>query len=198
MRFILVNIILILCCFGCNSQVGTQEQSTENKREVEVQKINILSSSQIGDTLELVSDDSLVWKPFVVELSVEELQRRYGNVFKVDDQSNVIELQGEEVKIILIKNISVENAEKLAEHHHTAVPTCSIKEIEISNPLIELQYGIRVGMNKEDFFKMINFSPAVGNSVNIVQIFDPPGEMIEQSYVFKDGKLEVIKMKSPY
>ena len=184
-KLIFVNLILFLC-FNCTS------------KEDKPQKLSILSSLQNGDTLEIVSDDDLIWQPFTVELSVEELQKFYGNIFQVEDQGKVIKLQGKGNEIVLITNKSIENAEKLAEHHHSKVSSYSLEKAKISTPSIVLQYGIRVGMSKEAFFEILNFSSDVENSVNVVQFFDPPGDMIEQSYVFKDGKLEVIEMKSPY
>lgn len=194
-KLLFINIIILLC-FSCNSQVTENVKNIESKND-KVYKINVLTSSQHGDTLELVSDDNLVWKPFVGELSAEEFQKRYNNAFKVEEQGELVKLQAKGSKIILTVNEPVENAEKLAEHHHSKVPPYSLREAKISTTLVELQYGIRIGMNKADFFKMLNFSSDVENSVNVIRIFDPPGDAIEQSYLFKDGKLEVIEMKLP-
>jgi|SRR6218665_531150 len=200
-KLIFVNIILLLCCFGCNSRVGVKERSIE--KEAGVHKINILSSSQIRhidelrDTLEIVSDDNLVWEPFGVEVTLEGLQKRYGNIFRAEEQGGVVELYANRNKIVLKTNEPVENAELLTEYHHTKVPPYSIKEVKISTPSIVLLYGIKVGMSKKAFFKMLNVSSDVENRVNVVRFFDPPGDMIEQSYVFKEGKLEIIEMKSP-
>jgi hypothetical protein len=194
MKLICINVVLVLFGLGCNNQAKKRVNVKEIKT---LYKVNVLSSYQHGDTLELVSDDIIVWQPFIFELSEDEFQKHYSNVFQVEKKNNIVVLQSDGNKINMEVNKPIENVKELAEYHHSEIPSHSIKAAKISTPLIELQHGIRVGMDKEDFFKMINRS-GIENKINVVQLFDPPGDLIEQSYVFEDGKLKIIEMKSPY
>lgn len=206
MSLIVTLIITLLTCLGCRNQAPTKH---ENLEKIEKpfhqhdstfhQTINILSYSLHGDTLDIISDDNLVWRPFVIDLSVETLQQHYNNIFQVEKQNELVILREKENKIILYVNEPIAGSDTLAdaEYHDSKIPQFSIKESIITSPSIALQYGIKIGMDKSTFFKMIKL-PLNTEDINVVQIFDPPGDFIEQSYIFKNKKLILIEMRSPY
>lgn len=190
--FFNIPFILLITCFKTNYN------ETKKEKINILQQINVLHSSIKGDTLELLSDDKLIWSPFNVDtISEKSLQCQYNNIFKIRKiKDNIIILCERNSLIEIQKNIPVPNAEHLSEYHHTRVSSYYLSKAYISTPLIKLQHDIKVGMKKSDFFKLINNFFCLKEKINVVRFFDPPGDFIEQSYFFDKEKLVLIKMNS--
>ncbi len=165
-----------------------------------LQQINVLHSFICGDTLNIVSDDKLIWNPYNVDsISVQSLQDKYNNVFEVKSFNNsIINLIKNDNKIIIKKNEIIKEAKNLAEHHHSDIPKYSILKSTLRSPLIELQHGIKVGMDKTDFFKLIKKYSNLENKISVIVFFDPLGDFIKQTYIFKKNRLIYIQMNKPY
>jgi len=196
----LISALLIVCSYGCKSQVNekaVQQIEVENEQTEVKSVVNVLHQVQRGDTLEIISDGQLTWNPFAITLAVDSLQKRYGNMFDIEKEGMTTRLQKGKSFIKVLKTESVENAEDLAEYHHTILSTYKLVDALILDDDIRLQHGIKVGMNKEDFFSLLGYQGDV-NDINIVRNFDPPGDFIEQTFVFREGKLSRIHMQFPY
>lgn len=196
----LVYFLLLFCFYGCKSKtndIGVKRLEIRNIQPETKPVINILHQVQRGDTLEIVSDGELTWNPFVTGLAADSLQAHYGNVFDVDKEGISIKLKKGSSFIVIVKNESIENAEDYAEHHYTTPPTYKLTESVIFDSDIQLQHGIKVGMSKKKFFRLLGYRGDI-NGINVVQNFDPPGDLIEQTFVFDKDKLLRISMRSPY
>jgi len=179
MKVILSFLFLLLFSFYTNSQINEVVQ-TQN---ILYTKINVLKSDINGDTLEIVTDDKIIWKPFATEISVNNLQNIHGHIYSIKE-NEFVTLSYETSKIVLKKNQLQTNLK--------------IVYVSIFSPEIKLQYGIRVGMSKVEFFELLNFSSDIINKTSVVKFYDPPGDLIEQSFIFKNGFLHLIEMKSIY
>lgn len=196
----LVYFLLLFCFYGCKSKtndIGVKRLEIRNIQPETKPVINILHQVQRGDTLEIVSDGELTWNPFVIGLAVDSLQSRYGNLFDLERKGNFARLKKGNTFIEVLKNSPLENAEDLAEHHHSTLPIYRLSKAEIFDDGIQLQHGITVGMNKNEFFRLLGYRGDI-NGINVVQNFDPPGDLIEQTFVFDKDKLLRISMRSPY
>lgn len=193
-------ILLIVYSYGCKNQINEKEIQQLKIRNEQLEAtpvVNILHQVERGDTLEIVSDGELTWNPFVTCLAADSLQAHYGNVFDVDKEGISIKLKKGSSFIVIVKNESIENAEDYAEHHYTTPPTYKLTEAVIFDSGIQLQHGIKVGMSKKKFFRLLGYRGDI-NGINVVQNFDPPGDLIEQTFVFDKDKLLRISMRSPY
>ncbi len=182
-----------------NLKVNPNNESFKCQDRV-LQQINVLHSFICGDTLNIISDDKLIWNPYNVDnISVESLQDKYNNVFEVKNLNNsMINLIKNDNKITIKKNEIIKEAKNLAEHHHSDIPNYSIIESTLRAPLIELQHGIKVGMSKTDFFKLIKKYSNLENKISEIILVDPLGEFIKQTYIFKSNRLILIQMNKPY
>lgn len=149
-----------------------------------------------GDTLEILSDGKLTWFPFIDTLSPKNIQTRYGGIFQLRSKSNTIRLTFGKSFIELEKRKDVKNIEKLAEHHYSKIPQYRIVNSRIINKEIILSDSIKVGMLKSSFFALFGYKGNV-DKIRVVQNFDPPGELVEQTFIFNKDTLVCIIMKIP-
>lgn len=213
----LINISLAII-LSCNSQINTTHDSEVGSVEVchetnkiefdsielcnennsqKIKVINILKQIQKNDTLEILSDGKLTWRPFIIELTPSNLLLQYSQIFSVSKKDNVFTLRNEDSFIEILEREPVANAPNLAEYKYSTLSSFRLIYASIVDSNIVIQHGIMVNMNKKDFFNLIDYTGNI-NEINVVRNFDPSGDFIEQTYVFKDEKLTTIIMKSPY
>lgn len=198
----IISCLLLTCFFSCNSQISKNDDQQKQidkigKKSNLESVIRVLHQTQQGDTLMIVSDSKLIWRPFITDLNIDSLQLNNGNIFEIQKEKNIFILRTGDSYIKLLKNIKPEgNLEDIDEYYYSIQSPFKLIEAEIFDN-IQLQYEISVGMSKSIFLSLLGLQDLKAN-INVIEIFDPPGDFIEQTYMFEDNKLYNIKMKSPY
>lgn len=138
------------------------------------------------DTLDFISDKDLTWRP----LSDKPL-------------SNAIKLMQGDKSIDTFDIIGTPNTKKVTLKSTLSNMEFLLSEgkekvnfIIVQDPEIIFTYGIRIGMTKKDFINLIdsNFHECLFE-YNVFKNFDPPGEYVEQSFLFKNDSLNKIFIK---
>lgn len=198
----IISCLLLTCFLSCNSQISKNDNQQKQidkigKKSNLESVIRVLHQTQQGDTLMIVSDSKLIWRPFITDLNIDSLQLNNGNIFEIQKEKNIFILRTGDSYIKLLKNIKPEgNLEDIDEYYYSIQSPFKLIEAEIFDN-IQLQYEISVGMSKSTFLSLLGLQDLKAN-INVIEIFDPPGDFIEQTYMFEDNKLYNIKMKSPY
>lgn len=203
--FFVLYFILVALGLSC-SGTGKDKHDLNNSSELpdslfiqelmNRQRIGIKLLSTSSDTLEAISDGELTWRPFMETISINSLQRINDNIFEVSRSSEAnLFTKGQGFTLYLKYDKSFIKL-KLAEADSSA----NLISAKIENDKIQLAYGIRIGMSKRDFFSKIFTDPPVElfSRINVFRNFDPPGEFIEQSFVFERDTLVRIIMQAPY
>jgi hypothetical protein len=191
---------------SCNGQVNNTEDTTakiknENKKNDDDQKLkDLIKNNKIGiitlarnnDTLEIISDQKLTWKP-LGELSVLNLQEANNNIFRVNENTEIDSTYNQKVKSYTL-NYKNSFIRMIRRDGNNELMSARIKDSEIN-----LVYGIKVGISKQEFLKIIFVDPdfEVLKGINVIQNFDPPGETIDETFIFKENILSEIIMRIP-
>ena len=163
----------------------------------------LIESSNIGfmevfqkNPLDVNTDGEFTYLLFgKVPNSVEGLQYRYNNIFKVEKQEIVIE---EENSIEIVHKLIYKNS-FLKVFFNSVKNTDDIVSGKIENKEIALALDIHVGMSKKDFFNKI-FANGINVDFHALDTFQNMnfiGE-IKQKLVFKEDTLNKVILTSDY
>jgi hypothetical protein len=192
--FIPVGLLFVTFCFACTNvreRKEGDEISNDNAEIAELakkQKIGIKLLELNSDTLVSISDGDLTWRPFGVDLRERDLQSAYGNIFDV----RTLQVRSNDTIIIFTYDKSFIKIKRNLKPR--------LLSARIANAEIEVIYDIKIGMKKKEFFSKIFDNPnhTFLGRIKVFQNFDPPGEVIDQTFIFTDSALTEIIFKNPY
>lgn len=184
--------LLIVSC-------GQLNQAEFNKNDVifhiEYDSIKVLLSEIKDENLIIVSDDNIVWNPFLADISPDSLMEFYNLQINIDKDSNDILLYDGNSTFLISKVWKICESSEVSELDCLETLQYIIKEASIKDEEIILKRGIHIGMSKKSFFEALGIE--YKSFINIVEIFDPPGTYIEQKYIFSNDRLSSITIISP-
>jgi hypothetical protein len=180
-------------------------------QSIEKNNIGILMMKFERDTLEFLSDRKLTWTPFGVNTIPRDIKNEFNPVFKEIDTAVINKMTNEEVKgsmlkssmsSLFFKRLSKKELEADVNdvEHQDDKPDSTQLYFATIRDTISLAYGLKVGMSKKDFFNVIlnQYDSLLLNKINVVINSDPRGEEIDVYFIFKEGILKEIRMKSPF
>ncbi len=204
-------LILIIFIVSCKENVKVEQNIVINEETLIQYKLNskklIYTISQRNDTIDIGSSGNLIYKPFGVNLSKKGLEKKFS--IKLKEVGLNQHREGVKRAIYTYKNSKIiieyikktffpKDAEKYAEYKHQKPVLEKIFFTEINNPEIAILDTIKVGMKKKDFFMFLfNTYDDKLKKINVILNGDMPGDLIEQKFVFKNGKLKNFTFKAP-
>lgn len=211
---LLFYLVLVLLTISCNANdnkngksTSTLEEDKNTNGEVRIATsddlaflkdnciISCLQLTQKGDTLRVVSDGELTWRPFGASTTIENIQKYNNNIF--------------DSTIFYVTNPNTQLKEKIIElrfkESYVKINFGSYEEphvisSRIVNKEIRLAHGIHIGMQRGNFFSTLfkDADDKLMNRFNVIENYDPPGEFIEQTFILNKGRLSEIIFTSPY
>jgi hypothetical protein len=206
---IISNIVLLHFMFliiGCNEQAEKMKDYTisenrdsianSNNKTIEDNiinnKIGIIKLNVRNDTLEIISDQKLTWKP-LGELLVSKLQENNKNIFKVNESIEIAPIDNQKVKFykLIYNNSFIKVQEEKGDNE--------LVSARILDSEINLVYDIKIGMSKKEFLRKIFVDPDFESlkEINVIKNFDPPGDTIDETFIFKGDTLSEIILQVP-
>ncbi|MDQ2771777.1 MAG: hypothetical protein M3Y54_14905 [Bacteroidota bacterium] len=166
----------------------------------------VVSLDHQGDTLKLVWGGQLTWMPFgansLAALDSTTWRSRPGSMLLYDKLMPVrFTTCGPELELVTAAPNSLPFAISLNSRVLDSLPRTLLKA-RITSPKVQLSYGLRVGMSKQDFLAIFfkNLSSDDVSCLNDYHVFinqDPVGEYIIQTFTFAGDELKEIRMQLP-
>lgn len=191
-----LTLLSILLLLGCTNTTETTIKgdfpaqpvpSLKDKAFIPQNNIKILQLHYNTDTLQLISDDRLTWDTFAKDNSFANIEQKFRNLKKRDT-----EVYNKR------RNKRVKGVALASDKSFLFFVNHSLSSAYIGDTDIELTYGIKVGMPKADFFKIIfNEKDELYNMyypANVIINSDPPGVDFDTYFVFKADTLRYIKV----
>lgn len=184
---------ILICCLKKAKQfddMGARQQSDSVYLEqlLQREKVGIKKLKIYSDTLQSVSIGTFIWRPLSITEDIDSLQLINKNIF------NVIEKRENDkfyTYLLFDKSFIKLRQSKMDSNFE-------IDSAKIQNRQIKLTLGIHIGMKKKDFFSKL-FNEDADNvffsRINVFQNFDPLGETLGESFVFKGDSLSYVILK---